>query len=193
MIPSFLAGRNGWTSSERWQLSGYILTALIVSFVPLSIHFGSNNSVSLSSDVGYDNRVGALLILICSIVYAGVLYWRDNCARNAKLLEPLSRTTEVSRSEVTIGDWLLSIAVFTLVIVVAGLLVDRAPYVAEAGYFLKRIDRVIAHARPYTEFEFSYGPALLYLPLCFHNLFRTSLLNSYLLSLILLQWSGPQN
>jgi len=58
------------------------------------------------------------------------------------------------------------------------------PAIGESIYFLDRLQHLAAGELPYKQFEFAYGPFLLYLPLATAYLFRLSLADGYYISWI---------
>ena len=58
----------------------------------------------------------------------------------------------------------IALAILAILFVILGLLTKGTTPLNEYGYFYPKLRRVLAGQVPYRDFEFAYGPVLLYLP-----------------------------
>jgi hypothetical protein len=155
------AGRiRGSNLSNRVAFSFFALVALAcIFFVPYMIPV--KPAVGLSYAFGFNNNAGILLLL--SFCTAGALWQR----RKPLFLLPSGPDILISRR--TLATALLVTSLFCAL---AYPLLNRATPVADAAYFVQRMQLVHAGKLPYINFEFAYGPMLVYLPLWIAELFR---------------------
>lgn len=119
----------------------------------------------------YNNRVGSLLLLALLVVVA--FYVR----RNHLQLPAAQRISPPSSSPSLVLPFALAITLFAAL----GLWWLAAPWGAfyESGYFIDRLQLLLAGRHIYTQFEFIYGPLLLYIPAWFCHLFALSAAGGY--------------
>jgi hypothetical protein len=76
----------------------------------------------------------------------------------------------------------LSIAFIYSVIFVLFYILINDTFYAEANYFTYRIELMTNQYRPYTDFEYAYGPSFLYIPFLISSIFKISVEFSYIFS-----------
>lgn len=152
---------------RRLFLSVYFLTALVAIFwLPYLVPVP--RSLSLSYAFGYSNRAGILLILLFTgIAVAWML-------RSSVFPEPKSGDSRVSHRTLA-----LTLAGTALILAVAYPLVSSATPVADAAYFINRLQLASIGHRPYIQIEFAYGPLLLYAPLWMAKFLHVGLAQAY--------------
>ena len=122
-------------------------------------------TISLSYVVGYNNRVALLLFVAAALAFAYLT--RGVLARTGN-----EQDQPMRRADLLIG----------LAVVLVALLARHhrmQPPKSEAAYAIDRLQMLVSGVRPYTGFEFVYGPLQLYLPLLVSRVFRTSVVIGY--------------
>lgn len=155
--------------SEGWLLLFFLVIAAVVVFwlpwfVPLQSAVKSE-----SYSLGFNNRIAVFGLVACIVLHGICLLLRarPHC-RSANCLEWLSlkKSLHVHQRGARLG---VAVLVFVTLAQLCFLFwwnhVVRSPYWSESGYFLSRIDLLALGFTPYRDFQFLYGPALLYGPL----------------------------
>jgi hypothetical protein len=135
-----------------WLLAGLVAAGLILIFwlprcVPLQ------PTISDSYLFGYNNRAGVLLLL-AELVLAGIYSGRLGLTFPAG-----GRTAPVSRRAVRV--WMLA---FLLACIGLWLLVRGLGGWSESRYMIDRLEALASGQTPYRDFQFVYGPLVLYGP-----------------------------
>ena len=155
--------------SEGWLFLFFLVVAAAVVFwlpwfVPLQTAVKSE-----SYSLGFNNRIAVLGLVACIVLHGICLLLRAGPHfRGTNCLEWLS-----SKKSLFVHQRGAQLGVAVLIIVTLAELcflfwwnhVVAAPYWSESGYFLSRIDLLALGFTPYKDFQFLYGPALLYCPL----------------------------
>ncbi|MGO9261340.1 MAG: hypothetical protein ACLQU1_34300 [Bryobacteraceae bacterium] len=131
------------------------LVALLFFWLPYHVP-ASYTIDSLSARVGFNNQAAIIIML------AGLLV--------LTLLRLAERHTPVFANEPAqsraIPNWLLilAIAAVTIHVLFIAWITDGTSHYGEETYFLSKLLHMQAGHTPYRDFEFAYGPALVYLP-----------------------------
>ena len=122
-------------------------------------------TISLSYVVGFNNRAAVVLFGMAALAFA--LLTRGVLARvGDEQDQPMRRV-----------DLLVGLAVVLIALLARHHRMQ--PPKSEAAYAIDRLQMLVSGVRPYTGFEFVYGPLQLYVPLLIARLFRTSVVNGY--------------
>lgn len=152
----------------RWRFVLFAGVSLLAIFrLPYLVPVAP--SVSDSYVFGYNNRAGIVLLLIAVVI--GVLW-----SRGMGLDVPLSHS-----SAPHIPRWVLAAS---LLLIASGCLAmvcfaGRYEGFGESSYFIDRLWLLAQGKRPYIDFEFAYGAAMLYIPLALGRIFSLSISNAY--------------
>jgi len=154
----------------RALLAGLSATFVLPYFFPVA------PTISESYLVGFNNHACLLLFVSFASAFA---WWTDGFGLTTTDPEPQASLALPSRR-------LLYAALVFFFLVTAGAwgLMRSHPAIGESIYFLDRLQHLAAGELPYKQFEFAYGPFLLYLPLATAYLFRLSLADGYYISWI---------
>jgi hypothetical protein len=147
----------------------YVLLSLFaISFIPKFIP--SAQTASDSYLFGYNNRAG-IVLLLCSVAI-GVLWTRG------LKLQFLPRSQS---APVPVGT--LAFSLFTIMCgcVIMYLFAGRYGGFGESFYVIDRAWLLADGKAPYRDFEFAYGPAMLYGPVIFHSILSIDLPKAYYL------------
>jgi len=144
--------------SIRWVLATVIILLFLAALFTVPYHFAVPHTISDSEIFGYNNRV-AVLIVILGALWAGIFFHEpQKMDRGGK---PLGLST--------LWKALLIVLAFTGTI---SILTQHMDGVFESGYMIDRVKLAIAGHVAYRDFEFIYGPLLVYGPAtlawCFH-------------------------
>ena len=134
-------------------------------------------SISTSYLVGFNNRVSLVAFVAFLALFA---WWTDGFG----LLAPDSEAGDTPEVPSRILLYAV-IAAFVLFTSAEWLLQRSHPAMGEATYFLDRLQHLQNGQVPYLQFDFPYGPLILYLPLWASWLFRVSIADSYYICWIL--------
>jgi hypothetical protein len=146
----------------------FYLALFAWAFFRLPFAFPVPPSVSASYVFQYNNHV-AVLIFIAGTAGFAMLF-------NGLSLEQASRDSRVSRLSAAIAILAITaLGIFFYVISIPEGLHGEAPY------FYSRLAELAAGKTIYRDFEFAYGPLLLYLPFWTGKLFHAGLVNGYFL------------
>ena len=124
-----------------------------------------NPSVSVSYIVNFNNAVAALLFAVGALLFAYLSPWPQPKEQKDSLLSPRYLLAGVGAVS------------FLCLVQVYGLHVH--PPGLEVFYNLDRLNKLAAGQHLYQEFEYPYGPLMLYGPLWFSRAAHVSLLNGY--------------
>jgi hypothetical protein len=143
--------RFGWIALVGLATMGGVF--LLPWVVPVSVRPVD----SFSQAIGFSNRVSAISAVIGALLLAVIAYLTRKAAA-----EPFVSVEPVAESErlgwpVVAG---VAAALAAVVLGVGGLLGGRP--VLDSIYLVDRMLYVVNGSRPYSQFEFSYGPLLLY-------------------------------
>ncbi len=128
---------------------------------------------------GFNNNA-AIILLLC---FAGIgALWQR---QGPLFVLPREPDIHIGRRTLVIG---LFITVFFCAL--AYPLVNRATPVADAGYFINRMRLLYSGKLPYVDFEFAYGPMLLYVPLWIAELFHMSIPTGYYIVWVITELVG---
>ena len=162
---------------SRFSVAAFLgLGALLVLLVPLQVPV--TPVVSDSYMLGFSNHAALLLFLMFALAFA---VWVDEFAL------PTSPEQDGVADAATRKPLWIALA---LVLAVAGALaalVYRTPGINESGYLLDRLHEMDLGRRPFRDFEFAYGPLMLYLPAGLRAMLHLSTNGGYLLAWIL-EW-----
>lgn len=150
-------------------LRAALLVLLFVAVFSLPYLVPAPLSISRSYVAGFSNRAAILLLLGGTLLFA--FFTRGELAAISLQESHLSRR---------------ALALALLVTLLGCLHRAHFPHITipggEALYFLNRQQMLAAGSFPYRQFEFAYGPLLLYPTLWLQRLFHLSVLHSYVLS-----------
>lgn len=151
-------------SRKPLDLAGYIALAAVGFYCIFQLPFGFAATVPVVSDsyiFGFNNRVAVLstvgIVAVLTLLrrYLKIADW---------LVLPLFGEKTAS-SQPLDRRWLVGFVLASTLATLAVYLFVHDGYFGESGYILKRMDLLLHYGRlPYKDFEFAYGPALLYLP-----------------------------
>ncbi|AFL89699.1 hypothetical protein Terro_3485 [Terriglobus roseus DSM 18391] len=159
-------------AQSRWQ--GKLIAALgaltlLVATFFLPFAFPPGPSVSLSYTAGFNNRV-ALLGFVCS-TFALAFVFARKFPRESVADKPLSRWLPVTFTVLYTG--------------LTAVWQHTRPIGAEVAYCLERQLQLDRGRRLYTDFQYFYGPALIYPGHFFHTVFHLSSGGAYFLYWVL--------
>jgi hypothetical protein len=154
-------------------------TALGVFWLPFHIP-SSTGAYSASSLFEFNNRVAVIAMLTGVSVYA---WWSARAGRPAADESPQSGTR--------IGWWplLLALAVSSVELTLVSVALGWHP-IGEATYFVNRLFSLQNGLLPYRDFEFVYGPGMLYTPVVLQRLTGVSTEAAYSMTLWVFAWGG---
>lgn len=160
-----LAQQTRSTSSSiwvRWAAAAIATLALVGVFVvPWFVHVPILPISSDSQALGFSNRTAEIILVLSSLALAALALLSARDSRGSSrtpvvLLAPCERRDRVSR-----GLFIaLSVAVVAMVAIMAT--IYRIRLFGDSGYFLDRLMYVMNGRHVYSEFEFAYGPLLLF-------------------------------
>ena len=140
----------------------------------LPFHFPVEPAISDSYTFGFNNHAALFIFLVFAIAFA---YWSGGLGlvspeREGRLVgPPMSRrllwSTLAISAVVTVAFWLAYRGIGAI---------------NEGAYVMDRLQHLAAGEAMYRDFEFIYGPILLYIPLMLHRALHLSLLDAYYLS-----------
>jgi hypothetical protein len=166
----------GPRSRAAWLIAAYVLASLATAFgvfrLPYLFPPQRETYVSGSFVFGFSNRVAILAVVagVCLFyLLAGALRPETREALAPSVAESPEQTGRVSR-------WLFALVALWHALFIALFYVVNADGSAygEYHYFLHRIHLVLLGRAPYADFEYFYGPALLYPPVWLHRLIAPS-------------------
>ncbi len=111
-------------------------------------------SSSESYAAGFRNNVSEVVILLASLCVLANSWWG-----------PQSKTAPLTAPKIAASTFLWIAAIYVAVLSVVALIVSPASdyFNADAGYFIHVVNNVVFDgSKPYTGFEYAYGPLLLY-------------------------------
>jgi hypothetical protein len=156
---------------EPLPLRSHVLTIACAVLLLLGVflfpyYFSVVPTVSLSYLVGFNNRVAVAFFLLFAFGIA--------VARRGWIGEGEQRNSKLP-------NWLLgtSVSVAVALCIVLRLHRHGKPIGGEAHFFLDRIHQLSLHRLPYRDFEFTYGPLLLYPTQLVHQALGISLISAY--------------
>lgn len=160
-------GKSTATLRERIAFTVFALVALTcILFLPYLVPV--RPSVGYSYAFGFNNDAGIFLLLCFSA--AGALWLRR------RPLFALASQPNVLISRRTLVSGLLLTLFFCAL---AYPLVNRASPAVDAGYFVNRIHLLQSGKLPYVQFEFAYGPMMLYVPAWIADIFHIPIPAAY--------------
>ncbi len=167
----------------RRSLASLVLFVLLglaaVFFLPYSVPVAP--AVSDSYVFGFSNRAALLLFLAFVTVFA---YWSGGLGlvvrepEDQQIDPPMSRRIGLTAVGITAAVTLAFWAAYRSV-----------GAINEGAYLLDRLQHLAAGETMYRDFEFLYGPTMLYLPLSLGRLLHLSLVDAYYLAWVL-AWVG---
>lgn len=160
----------------RWILAAALYLLFLVALLTVPYHFAVPHTISDSEIFGYNNRV-AILIVILGALSAGIFFREPQ--RVNRPGKALSRST--------LWKALLITFLFTGTISLLTLHLDG---VFESLYMIDRVKMAIAGHLAYRDFEFIYGPLLVYGPATLARLFHLTATNACSLFWMLLALPG---
>jgi len=120
---------------------------------------------------GFNNRIAHLLVA-ATLGVLFILYWAKHRLGGVSD-DPIANILKKENSQRP-PLWLNTVIVGIILFVSVGILWwwFMVPYrfFGEARYFLVRLDRILLGERPYLDFDFIYGPLMLYVPVFFYRL-----------------------
>jgi hypothetical protein len=149
----------------------WVAIALGIFWLPYRFpqHSEAATVESLSLLTGFNNSV-AIVALLAGVLLLTALRWRQK-------LPPQFR---VPSTGMPVKPLLVVCSIQTLLTATLIVAVHERPPAAEAYYFLDRMYPLAAGMAPYRDFEFLYGPLLVYLPYWFSKLLGAALYPVYL-------------
>ncbi len=142
-----------------------ILLAVLVGMFWLPWHVGVRPTTSVSYLLGFSNQAAWLFFLVFLALFT--------------FLGPRFSPTETA--EGGLGRYALYIALAGTFLSTGLMYFMERPVAGygEAGYFCDRINHLLAGGVPYRDFEFAYGPALLYAPASLARVLHGDLRDAY--------------
>jgi Ca2+/Na+ antiporter len=160
----------------------YAATAAGVFWLPFHVT-PSTPVYSVSQAFHFNNQV-ALVALLAGLALATWWSWR----------EPTAVTSDASRPPLDdrpLGWWplLIALAISGVQLTLISAASAWLP-MDNAAYFIYKLFAVQAGQIPYRDFEFAYGPAMLYIPVALRRVTGLSVDAAYLASLWIFAWGG---
>lgn len=142
-------------------------------------------TLSAAYSAGFNNRVASIAAVLSGLLSFAL----------ARSLRESTSAPRVGGHSLPISALWIALLVYGVLLAIASAFVVKTPHAyGEANYFLNRIDQIAVSGRvPFKEFEFAYGPLLLYVPVLVHLIgtpLHLSLEWSYYLSLMLFSLLG---
>jgi len=160
-----------------------LLSAFSIFILPFYIQ-SLTTSVSASYDYQFNNIISIASVLIFLLIGFIVLY--KYILYKIKPMHINQLFTENTGTKIGYKNLIIVSAVPLLIIII--LFFFGAGYgFGETNYFLLRIDKLHRGQLPFLDFEFSYGPLLIYLPKYIDDLFgiKTSIIGYYVTYVLL--------
>lgn len=154
------SGQTWWAAFGTLTVTFVLLVYVVPFLVPVP-----EASISLSANVGYNNQVALLVVLTGLAVLTWLARWPPRAIGRPPSLELPIFAMQRAWPERGWIAWLMGGALALHAAIVVGaytLTID--PGIAEATFFLRRTDRILAGASPYADFHYTYGPLLAYPP-----------------------------
>jgi hypothetical protein len=155
---------------------GYACFALIASYAIfyLPYHFPPTQRLSSDSYVfGFNNSVAIISIVILIAIATSMRFLRQRRQHQADISLPYHDVTEDTSRIPPSLYWLLALVclLFTVAIYWRAQTAQFYSIDWESSHFLWDLKLMEIHGlRPYVDFKFDYGPALIYAPAYFHRL-----------------------
>ncbi|SFS01810.1 hypothetical protein SAMN05421771_0618 [Granulicella pectinivorans] len=164
-----------WRKPRRRSLRSVMATCMLGGAVVLAVPYfvPVPPSVGDSYALGFSNKAAWMLFLAFAAVFC---WWRGEIEPDAGTMEmaPLGRKQLL---------WALGLTLVTQVAL--WWYGARFGPQFEAPYLMDRLGHLAEGRKVFADFEFAYGAGLLYVPLWLSRGLKVSLLNGYLLSLVL--------
>jgi len=151
-------------------LAGAAATLVLPYFVPVS------PAISESYLVGFNNRVCFAVFVVFVLFFS---WWTEGFGLTSPGWE-----MGAYRTKPAVGLLLGVLTAFLGATTVEWLLVRAHPAMNEAIYLLDRLQQLESGRLPFAEFEFAYGPLLLYVPLLVSRALHMSVSDAYYISWI---------
>lgn len=161
---------------ESLPAKALLLTGVVASVFTVPYLFPVPVSIGVSYVTQFNNRAAVLVFIAGTLLYATLT---DG---------DLGRADERSRDRKLSAVWMFAaLALFTLLYLAQILDTPIHGIPIEPSYSLDRLQMLFEGRRPYTDFEFAYGPLQLYVPYFVSKVFHTRPLTSYYFW-VLLEW-----
>src|SRR6266404_316255 len=157
----------------------YTLAAAAIFVLPYAVPF-TPRANSDSNWYGFNNRAAIIAVLVALCV---VTLLKMAERRSAEIVAPPNESPQPSRVKRVVLYVILALNSGFLLLVwwaKRGVVGTRVPI---GEYFVNRFLCVRAGLLPYRDFEFDYGPAMVYLPASLHRALAIDAASAYLLSL----------
>jgi len=156
----------------------YAATAAGVFWLPF--HVPPFRVMPSMSQAFHFNNQAAMAALLCGIAAIALVSRREK-----------GHEARVDAAQAQMGAVPLVIALAVSGVVLVMICLASAWYPFGGGaYFVNRLCEMAAGATPYRDFEFSYGPTMLYFPMLLSKAFGIQLLPAYLATLWIFLWGG---
>lgn len=177
-------------TSTKWPVFLIVAVAGLAALFTIPYHFPpATMTVSGSYDWGFNNTIGILILGAVCFFYLVAGYF--SAADAAPFDAPLKST---GGAAVTRRDWLVCVGVSAvLILILAVLSGDFGFGDPESEQFVPAMQRLADGQRVYSDFDFYYGPWLLFVPYLGYlavSLFGGSVADGYFLGLFILQLLG---
>ncbi|HET6351090.1 MAG TPA: hypothetical protein VFG89_03020 [Coriobacteriia bacterium] len=142
-----------------------VCTYLGVFVAPWFVPMRSAAIVSDSLAAGFSNRTSVVALLLGCIALFALALRQALAKTDAEEDEAALVSAQSPSSEDRLSPWVVVcgiVATFAIV-GIGAVLLGNQPH-GDAAYFCDRLFRMVAGERPYVDFEFSYGPVLIYGP-----------------------------
>lgn len=164
----------------------YIFIGIIAICLALSIPLlfpYHNPTVSMSFDVGFNNKVGLIILIIFSLFFVAAGFFSHNSEKE-ECIKLLNKKTQIS-NKVTICTISVTCLFFFLYCLFCS---PYILYMGEGSYFTLHVYDTLMGLRPYEDFVYYYGPFSIYFPLIISKILPfLSIESSYVISLALTQ------
>ena len=161
-------------------VAGFLTAGFIaVFFLPYGVPVAP--AISDSYVFGFNNRAA----LVCFLVFAASFaYWSGGLGLVVRTADRLPASRALSRRLL----W-VTLAITSSVTLSFWLAYRGIGAINEGGYLMDRLQHLASGETIYRDFEFIYGPTVLYFPLVLHRVFHLPLLDAYYLAWSL-AWVG---
>lgn len=138
-------------------------------------------AISTSYNVGFNNMLGILLLgVFCVFFILFAFFTREK----ALIVQSCSNTNDLKVLFIVLGT-LSTLCLSTTILIYA-----RFKGYGEGAYFIPHLINLDLGREPYVDFEFGYGPLMIYIPHLFHCVFKflnfaTSVEISYYVALVI--------
>lgn len=155
----------------RLYVSKYNIIAVIIGMIGTLCAFivpycfpETMPCISLSYDVGFSNKVGIVVLAVTAALILMSSYASKQVTKHSAI--NLSADSRIP-DRLVVWVCIIEVVLFALITILCG------PYITagkEASYCIPHVYELIYGGKPYVEYSFYYGPAMLYVPYAIYEI-----------------------